>query len=36
MHRAKRIKRIKRGVKNYGWIFNTGQFKEVDVILWAF
>lgn len=26
----------KKGVKNYGWIFNTGQFKEVDVILWAF
>lgn len=29
-------KNNKKGVRRYEWIFNTGQFKEVNVNIWAF
>ena len=31
-----KVKNNKKGVRRYEWIFNTSQFKEVNVNIWAF
>lgn len=31
-----KVKNNKKGVRRYEWIFNTGQFKEVNVDIWTF